>query len=49
MSTRKSNFPSKKVILVVAILAASGMSIFLVASSIAQATTAQQEQHWKRR
>ena len=34
MSTKKSNLLSKKVILVVAILAGSGMSIILVASSI---------------
>ena len=48
MSTRKSNFLSKKVILVVADLSgSSGMSIILVASSIAQPTTAQQQQHQK--
>lgn len=49
MSTGKSKLLSKKVILVVAILAVSGMSIILVASSIAQATTAQQQQHQKMR
>jgi hypothetical protein len=49
MSTRKSNLLSKKVILVAAILAVSGMSIISVASSIAQPTTAQQQQHQKRR
>jgi hypothetical protein len=43
MSTRRSNLLSKKVIIVVAILAIGSISVILIASSIAQATTAQQQ------
>ena len=46
MSTRRgSNLLSKKVITVIAILAVGAVSVILVASSIAQATTAQQQEH----
>jgi hypothetical protein len=48
MSTRRSNLLSRKVIIVVALLAIGTVSVILVASSIAKATTAQQEQQHQR-
>jgi uncharacterized membrane protein YkoI len=48
MSTRRSNLLSQKVIIFVAILAVGAVSAILVASSIAQTTTAQQQQYRQR-
>jgi uncharacterized membrane protein YkoI len=44
MSTTRKNFLSKKVIIVVAVLAVGALSAVLVASSLAQATAQEQQQ-----
>jgi uncharacterized membrane protein YkoI len=48
MSTTKKNFLTKKVIVVVAVLAVGALSAVLVASSLAQATAQEQEQQRQR-
>jgi uncharacterized membrane protein YkoI len=48
MSTTKKNFLTKKVVIVVAVLAVGALSAILVASSLAQATAQQEQQQGQR-